>query len=623
MTKRPGLPRTYGPHEPPRILFSASFWSVLLLAFPLINCTSEIPQPENTQAPLTPAATTTDTTSDDWFVDYAETAGLDFVHFNGMSGEYYFPEIIPAGVGLFDYDNDGDLDAYFVQGQMMGADKTLDDALFTPTGPLPLRSRLYRNDLQLEDDGTRSLRFTDVTTESGLDIQGHGMGIATGDIDNDGWVDLYLTNLGPNRLFHNNGDGTFTDISVTSGTADPGWGVSASFVDIDRDGWLDLYVGNYVRYDFGSERVCTVLSDRRTHCGPEHYEAQTDRLYRNQGNGTFLDVTGTAFVITEPFGPALGVSTADFDNDDWMDIYVANDGRDNLLWMNQGDGTFRNLGLISGASLSEDGKPEASMGVDAGDFDNDGDEDLVMTHLPTEGHNVYINDGSGLFEDGSSSSGMHSLSLGYTGWGTAWIDFDNDGWLDVLLAHGALDAAPGQQDHPMPFQERNLLLRNTRNGQFEDVTDQAGAAFNLVEVSRGAAFGDIDNDGDTDVLLGNLNGAVRLLINMIGNRAHWIGLSLSGQPALSPSDEPKSGKGPDMLGAKIDIIRDGLPTLRRRVRSDGSYASASDPRVLVGLGDSTSPPTVRVQWLSGDTEVWTGLRLDEWTTLTQGEGTVQ
>ena len=596
---------------------TAPFLIVALLA----GCESEVRGPGSTTEASTSDARSADTPQSDehdWFADRAAAAGLDFVHFNGMSGEFYFPEIVPAGVGLFDYDNDGDLDAYFVQGQMMGEGKTLGDALFEPVGPLPLRGRLYRNDLGVEADGTRTIRFTDVTDASGIDARGHGMGVAAGDFDNDGWVDLYLTYLGTNQLYRNNGDGTFSDVSAASGTDDPGWGVSASFVDVDGDGWLDLYVGNYVWYDFNAELVCTVLSDRRSHCGPERYEPQSDRLYRNRGDGTFANVTGTAFVVTEPFGPALGVSTADFDDDGWMDIYVANDGRPNLLWMNRGDGTFGDLGLLSGSAVSEQGRPEASMGVDAGDFDNDGDEDLIMTHMPTEGHNLYVNDGSGLFRDGSAETQVHGLSLGYTGWGTAWIDYDNDGWLDILFANGALDAKPGRPDHPMPFEERNLLLRNTRDGRFEDVTDRAGAALALVEVTRGAAFGDVDNDGDTDVLLGNLNGRVRLLVNTIGNRSHWLGLRVVGERRATMASEAVAGR--DMLGARVEVLREGQPTLRRRVRTDGSYASANDPRVLVGLGDSTAAPAVRVRWPGGATEEWSDLPIDGWSTLVQGEG---
>ncbi|MCY4026978.1 MAG: CRTAC1 family protein [Acidobacteria bacterium] len=599
----------------------------LLVVVLAAGCAPDAPRPgPASQAAASAASPASDpapqSDEHDWFADRAAAAGLDFVHFNGMSGEFYFPEIVPAGVGLFDYDNDGDLDAYFVQGQMMGEGKTLGDALFEPVGPLPLRGRLFRNDLGVEADGTRTLRFTDVTDASGIDARGHGMGVAAGDFDNDGWVDLYLTYLGTNQLYRNNGDGTFSDVSAASGTDDPGWGVSASFVDVDGDGWLDLYVGNYVWYDFNAELVCTVLSDRRSHCGPERYEPQSDRLYRNRGDGTFANVTGTAFVVTEPFGPALGVSTADFDDDGWMDIYVANDGRPNLLWMNRGDGTFGDLGLLSGSAVSEQGRPEASMGVDAGDFDNDGDEDLIMTHMPTEGHNLYVNDGSGLFRDGSAETQVHGLSLGYTGWGTAWIDYDNDGWLDILFANGALDAKPGRPDHPMPFEERNLLLRNTRDGRFEDVTDQAGAALALVEVTRGAAFGDVDNDGDTDVLLGNLNGRVRLLVNTVGNRSHWLGLRIVGERRAATASEA-AAQGRDMLGARVEVVRDGQPTLRRRVRTDGSYASANDPRVLVGLGESTAAPTVRVRWPGGGSEEWNDLAIDGWATLVQGEGTAR
>ena len=584
--------------------------AALLTVFLFAGCVSHEPAPASDGA-KTPASTVSAPDANDehdWFADRADAAGLRFVHFNGMSGQLYFPEIMPPGVGLFDYDNDGDLDAFLVQGDMIGPGKTLSDALIKPVEPLPLRSRLYRNDLQVAADGMRTLRFTDVTEQSGIDARGYGMGVATADIDNDGWVDLFLTYLGTNRLYRNNRNGTFTDVSASSGIDAPGWGVSASFLDYDRDGWLDLYVGNYVRYSVSNDRTCTVQSDRRSYCGPEHYDRQADRLYHNRGNGTFIDVTAKAFVASEPFGPTLGLATADFNNDGWPDLYAANDGQANLLWINQRNGTFKTDGLLSGAAVNEQGRPEASMGVDAGDFDNDGDEDLIVTHLPTEGHNLYLNNGSGLFEDRSAPSRLTQYSLGYTGWGTAWIDFDNDGWLDMLSVNGALHFKPGRPDDPFPFDERNLLLRNPGNGQFDDVTDKAGAAFKRLEAGRGAAFGDIDNDGDTDVLIANLNGPVRLLVNNIGNRSHWMGLRLVG-----------SG-GRDMLGARVEFRRPGRPSLWRRVRSDGSYASANDPRVLVGLGDDTAAPSVRVRWPNGGTEEWSDAGIDRWTTLKQGTG---
>ncbi len=545
--------------------------------------------------------------ADDWFVDRAEAAGLRFVHFNGMSGRFYFPEMLPGGVGLLDYDGDGDLDVYLVQGQMLGEDRTLKDALVAPKEAVPLRGRLFRNDLQVEADGTRRLRFADVTDGSGIEARGYGMGVAAGDFDNNGCVDLYLTNFGPNQMYRNDCDGTFTDVSATTGTDDGGWSVSASFLDYDRDGWLDLYVGKYVQYDVKSDRPCTGLTGRRDYCTPAVYPPQPDRLYRNMGNGRFVDVTAKA-LVGGPFGPALGVVTADFNNDGWIDVYVANDGKENLLWLNQRNGTFDNVGLLSGAALSGDGKPEASMGVDAGDFDNDGDEDLYMTHLPAEGNNLYVNDGTGLFEDASARSGLGPASLGYSGFGTAWFDFDNDGWLEVLAVNGAIEAIKGRLDETFPYSERSRLFRNLGDGRFVDVTEQAGAAFSRSDVGRGAAFGDIDNDGDIDVLVGNLHSPARLLVNNTGNRRHWAGLRLLG------------AQGRDALGARVEIVGSNGSSYWRRARSDGSYASANDPRVLVGLGDAAGAPKVRVRWPSGAVEEWPNVAIDAWSTLTEGTG---
>jgi hypothetical protein len=543
----------------------------------------------------------------EWFVDRAIESGLTFTSFNGMSGEFYYPEMLPGGVALLDYDNDGDLDVFFVQGQMLGG-KTLSDATIPPAS-LPLKGRLFRNDLVVNPDGTRTLHFTDVTDQSGIDTHGYSMGVAAADFNNDGCVDLYVTNLGRNQLFRNNCDGTFTDVSRQSGTDISGWSVSAAFVDYDRDGWLDLYVGNYVVWDIPSDQKCTGLTGRRDYCTPAAYRPQRDRLFHNNRDGTFTDVTATA-LPGGPFGPALGVATADFDNDGWIDLYVANDGRDNVLWMNQRNGTFKNTSLLAGVAVGADGKPKGSMGVDAGDFDNDGAEDLFTTQLPSEGNNLYRNLGSGLFEDVSASSGLGPMSLGYTGFGTAWFDFDNDGWLDLLVANGAIEAIKERGGERFPYGERKLLFRNLRNGRFEDVTPQAGSVFQQFEVSRGAAFGDIDNDGDIDVVISNIHSPARLLINTVGNRRHWIGVRLLGG----------SVNGRDMLGARVEVIRKNAPTLWRRARSDGSYASANDPRVLVGLGDGTDPPTLRVYWPDGRVEEWSAVAIDTWTVLRQGKG---
>jgi hypothetical protein len=543
----------------------------------------------------------------EWFVDRATESGLRFTYFNGMSGEFYYPEMLPGGVALLDYDNDGDLDVFFVQGQMLGG-KTLSDATIPPAS-LPLKGRLFRNDLVVNPDGSRALHFTDVTEHSGIDTHGYSMGVAAADFNNDGCVDLYVTNLGRNQLFRNNCDGTFTDVSRQSGTDISGWSVSAAFVDYDRDGWLDLYVGNYVGWDIPSDQKCTGLTGRRDYCPPAVYRPQRDRLFHNNRNGTFTDVTATA-LPGGPFGPALGVATADFDNDGWIDLYVANDGRDNVLWMNQRNGTFKNTSLLAGVAVGADGKPKGSMGVDAGDFDNDGAEDLFTTQLPSEGNNLYRNLGAGLFEDASASSRLGPMSLGYTGFGTAWFDFDNDGWLDLLVANGAIEAIKERGEERFPYGERKLLFRNLRNGRFEDVTPQAGSVFQPFEVSRGAAFGDIDNDGDIDVVISNVHSPARLLINTVGNRKHWVGLRLLGGPV----------NGRDMLGARVEVIRKNAPALWRRARSDGSYASANDPRVLVGLGDGTDPPTVRVYWPDGRVEEWSAVAIDTWTVLRQGKG---
>ena len=576
-------------------------FALLITAVILVGC--ETGEPQET---LTPASNSAPPAASDgdWFVDRAPAVGLHFSYFNGMSGSYYFPEMLPGGVAFLDYDNDGDLDVYFVQGQMLPEGKPISSALLQPAPQLvPLKGRLFRNDL---NPGATGLRFTDVTEASGIDARGYGMGVAAGDVNNDGCTDLYLTYYGPNQLYRNNCDGTFSDAS--RGVDDPGWSVSASFVDYDRDGWLDLYVGNYVEWTVESDKPCTGLTGRRDYCTPKVYVPQADRLYHNRGNGTFEDVTAKA-LAGGPFGPALGVVAADFNRDGWPDIYVANDGAENLVWMNQKNGTFKNAGLLSGAALTGDGKAEASMGVDAGDFDNDGDDDLAVTVLPAEGSNLFVNNGVGQFEDLSAQSQLGPQSLGYSGFGTAWIDYDNDGWLDLLAVNGAIEAIKGRPEGtPFPYDERKLLFRNLRNGRFENVTGQAGGAFRLSEVSRGAAFGDVDNDGDIDLVINNIHSPARLLINQAANGRHWLGLRLVGG----------GGRGRDMLGARVEVVRADGVTLHRRAHADGSYASASDPRVLVGLGDATGVARIRIIWPNGAAEERSDVPIDRWTTISQG-----
>ena len=561
-------------------------------------CRSSARESSSTRAPQAAA----------WFVDRADESGLRFVHVNGMSGQRYFPEVMPPGVGLLDFDNDGDLDVFLVQGQVLGTVKTIDQALTRPSGPLS--GRLFRNDLTVNADGTRTPRFVDVTEHSGIRATGYGMGVAAGDIDNDGWVDLYLTNFGSNQMYRNNHDGTFTDISRQSGTDAGGFSVSAAFLDYDRDGWLDLYVAGYLQYTIALDRTCTDLAGVRGYCPPQVYDAAPDHLYRNRGDGTFVDVTDRA-LVGQGFGRGLGVVTADFNNDGWPDIYVANDGGENLLWINVRNGTFRDQALTAGVAVTGEGHAEASMGVDAGDFDNDGDEDLFMTELNGEGSNLYVNNGNAVFEDRSAASGLGPASLQYTGFGTAWFDFDNDGWLDLLSVNGRVQAAEGTTADAFPMHQRKLLFRNPGSGTFEDVTKQAGEVFEQPQVGRGAAFGDIDNDGDEDVVVANDTGPAQLLINTLdergGARRHWLGLRLTGTAGRR-----------DMPGTRVEVIRAGQPSLWRRSRTDGSYASANDPRVLVGLGEAAAAPRLHIQWPDGRTEEWSTVQIDRWQTLVEG-----
>ena len=536
-----------------------------------------------------------------------------------MTGAFYFPEVIPPGVALLDYDSDGDLDVFVAQGQMLGT-KPLSEALHAPHGPL--QSRLYRNDLAVQPDGR--LHFSDVTDASGLVVRGYAMGAATGDFNNDGCVDLYVTNLERSQLFRNNCNGTFTDVSA-SGAEDRGWSVSAAFVDYDRDGWLDLFVGNYVYYSVESDKRCLhSIGSLVDYCPPSVYRPQPDHLYHNNRDGTFTDVTAAAGMGRE-FGPALGVSTADFNGDGWIDIYVANDGAPNQLWTNGHDGTFTNTALLGGVALGADGEAKGSMGVDAADVDRDGDEDLFVAEIAREGHDLYLNDGSGVFEERAARAGIRLPSLPYTGFGAAWFDFDNDGWLDILIVNGAVrhSAEALTRNDTFSLQQPKQLFRNLGNGQFADVTRQAGDVLKVLDVSRGAAFGDIDNDGDTDVIIATDNGPIRLLINNVGSRKHWVGVRVLGRekrPSTVARGTLSNVEGRDMVGARVGVVSASGATIWRRARSDGSYASANDPRVLIGLGDTTTIAKVRVEWPDGKSEEWTDVPIDRYTTLKEGEG---
>jgi hypothetical protein len=546
------------------------------------------------------------------FEELTEASGFRFDHFNGMSGEFFFHEMMGAGAGLVDFDRDGDLDLYLVQGHMLGAGKSLRDALLPPSDAPPFRDRLFRNDLEIHADGQRSLRFVDVTAASGLDARGYGMGVAVGDVDGDGWPDLYTTNFRENQLWRNRGDGTFEDATAAAGVGDRRWSVPAVFWDYDRDGDLDLYVGNYVDFSEATQKRCTTELGGPNYCGPLSFEPQEDALYRNRGDGTFEDVTGRAGLRSAPAGGALGAVAGDFNGDGWPDLYVANDGVPNHLWINHGDGTFSNEALLAGAAVNRNGQPEGSMGLDAGDIDGDGDEDLFMTHLQRETNTLYRNAGDGTFEDAAVSSGLAAPSREFTGFGTAFLDYDGDGAPDLVAVNGAVKVVEelALAGDPYPLHQRNQLFHNRGDGTFEEV--EGGEPFARSEVSRGAAVGDLNNDGAPDLLLTNNAGPARLLIHRQAPTWAWLGLRLV------------EGKGRDALGAWARVTVDGRKPLWRRVRSAAGYASAQDPRILLGLGDSSAATArVEVQWPDDDgprQEVFPAVPLGAYSTLVRGQG---
>ncbi len=539
------------------------------------------------------------------FRDATAEAGLNFQHFAGATGEFFMPEIMGSGCALFDYDNDGDLDVYLVQGTLLDEKKKLSEASFPPPPGWKPGNRLFRNELI----PSGKLRFTDVTEQAGVGYVGYGMGVAVGDIDNDGDQDLYLSNFGSNILYRNNGNGTFTDVTREAGVDDPRWSTSAAFLDYDHDGDLDLYVANYVDFTIKGHKRCFAPTGELDYCTPAAYRPLSDRLFRNEGKGKFTDVT-QASGIGSVLGPGLGVTCADFNGDGWIDIYVANDGAANLLWINQGNGKFEEMGLLSGAAYGVDGMARAGMGIAAGDFDNDGDEDVLITNLAREGSTLYRNNGRGSFHDATLEFDLARPSFLSTGFGVGWFDYDNDGWLDLFAANGAVTRIAAQRGTPYPFRQRNQLFHNAGAASgFREVSAQAGQALQLAEVGRGAAFGDIDNDGDIDLLLANNNGPARLLLNEGGAARHWLTVGLAGV---------KDNR--DGLGAQVSVLRKGQKTLQRRAHSDGSYLSASDSRVHFGLGSATDIEAVVVQWPSGDKESWTNVQADKQITLRQHTG---
>ena len=540
------------------------------------------------------------------FREVAEQVGLKFHHFTGATGEYYMPEIMGAGVALFDYDNDGDLDVYVIQGTTFDPSQDPRRAKFPPALGWKPGHRLFRNLLS----ETGKLQFVDVTEKAGVGHIGYGMGVAVGDYDNDGFQDLYVTNFGRNVLYHNNGDGTFTDVTAKAGVDDLRWSTSAAWVDYDRDGRLDLFVANYLDFTVKGNKHCYAATGERDYCTPKMYQPVPARLFHNRGDGTFEDVTEAAG-IGAAVGPGLGIVCADFNGDGWPDIYVANDGAAAHLWINQRNGTFKETSLLSGTAYSVDGLPQAGMGVAAGDFDGDGDEDIFKTNLTNEGANLYVNDGHGNFFDASAEFGLLLPTFPYTGFGTEWFDYDNDGRLDLFIANGAVNRLESLRGSPYPFGQPNQLFHNEGDRKkFREMTNVAGPAFAMTEVSRGAAFGDINNDGAVDIVVANNNGPLRLLLNQSRslNRNHWLLVR------LEASHRNRFG-----IGALVEVRQKGRKLLRR-AHTDSSYLSANDIRVHFGLGEDPKIEDLVVGWPDGQHEGWDKIQADRIVTIRQGTG---
>ena len=506
-----------------------------------------------------------------------------------------------AGIALLDYDGDDDLDVFVLQGRQLDPEAGGDGMV----AGLPPGHRLYRNEL----NPSGKLRFSDVTASAGIGDRGYGMGVAVGDIDNDGDPDLYLAHFGGNALYLNDGDGRFHEATATSGTGDDRWGTSTAFLDYDADGLLDLFVANYNAASISNHQPCRDYDGHQDYCDPLSYPPAVDRIFRNLGDGRFANAdveTG----IYKHFGTGLGVIGADFNSDGAMDIYVANDKMANIYWINDGHGKFTNEALMSGTAYNADGIAEASMGVVAGDVDSDGDDDLFMTHLTKQTNTLYLNDGTGNFLDATDQFNLGVSSRAYTGFGTLLIDYDNDGDHDLLIANGAvLTQRKGVDDRQAEYGQKNQLYRNDGAGRFEHISEIAGESFQLSQISRGAAVGDIDNDGDLDAVISNTDGPAELLINRGTPAHHWLSVKLRGV-----------GSNRDGAGARVALLRPNGDRTWRRAHTDGSYLSASDIRVHFGLGTDLQITGIGVIWPAGGREIWTGIEADTRIELVEGSG---
>ena len=501
------------------------------------------------------------------FIDVTESAGITFVHTDGRSGVRLFNEFLGSGGGFFDYDGDGDLDIYLVNGAVQtggGQDQTPHNVLYQNNG-----------------DNT----FTDVTDKAGVGSSAYGTGATVGDYDNDGDIDLYVTNFGEDQLYRNNGDSTFTDVTTHAQVNNLNWGTSCAFADVDNDGHLDLYVANYAAYSPKDDIRC---EERGVHvyCGPHAYPAVHDTFYKNNGDGTFIDMS----VLYRPSDlmpqHGLGVTFGDYDADGDTDLYVANDQDPNFLFQNSGSGNFLEVALISGVCYNDMGKEEAGMGADFGDYDNDGWLDLTVSNYQTETNTVYHNHDGTFFTDNTITSGIAEVTHGYLGWGIKLFDYDNDGYQDIFVANGHLMDNIAVLETHVTYPQRNLLFRNLGDGRFANVMSETDGLA-LEKVSRGAAIGDYDNDGDLDILVTNCNQRPDLLQNAIGNRNNWIQIQVVGQKSN------RSG-----IGAKIKVVT-GTHVQYWEVQSGGSYLSFHDLRAHFGVGKAEQIDLLEIRWLSG------------------------
>jgi enediyne biosynthesis protein E4 len=511
------------------------------------------------------------------FENVTQRAGIDFKLTSGTASKGYILESMGGGVGLVDYDNDGWADIFLVNGS------TIEDERHQSN---KASHRLYHNN--------RNGTFTDVTEKSGVGGNHHwGMGVCTGDVNNDGFDDLYITSYGPNVLYLNNGDGTFRDFSRESGTNLTGWSSSCAFADYDRDGDLDLYVSSYLEFDVNNLPVDSPICRFRgfkVQCGPRGLTPAAGRLYENLGDGRFVDVTEKSGLGKAPKYYSLGVVWGDYDNDGDVDLFVANDSTPNFLFRNNGDKTFSEIALQAGVALSEDGREQAGMGVDFGDYDNDGNLDLVVTHFSEDYTTLYRNGGDGRFTDVAFAAGIAEASWQSLGWGIQFLDFDLDGFLDLVVANGHVYPEVDQHDIGTTYRQRHYLYRNLKDGKFQELGLKAGPGFQEARPSRGLAVGDINNDGHLDVLIANLDESPSLLVDN-SSAGNWLLLKLKGH---------KSNR--SAIGARA-ILRTGNLTQIREVKSGGSYQSQSDLRLHFGLGSAKRIDELKIRWTDGHFQI--------------------